>query len=161
MNKNPLKTIQQRNNSNQILVSRLDTKNVVNEPIILNKQQQEIILVENSLFSLATYKNYSYQFENFADNYLPYVHPMVILSTTSGNYFPTGATAYTSPEIFTYTTTNWWEQTNTNYVLKFSTQAILAFKWDDYDNRYYAPVYLTIKLKIYNTQLFNSFKVVE
>ena len=151
MAKNQLKTIQDRNNSNKILVSRLNTKNLVNEPIILNKQQQEIILVENSLFSGSTIKQYNYQFENFADNYLPYVQPIVIFSTEPAFDFETE-----------YSSTNavkWWEQLNTNYVFNISTQGYILVDIGE-PTQFFAPVYVSIKLKIYNTQLFNSFKVI-
>lgn len=151
MAKNQLKTIQDRNNSNEILVSRLDTKNVVNEPIILNKQQQEIILAEKSLMSATDSKQYQYQFENFSDNYLPYVQPIVIFSTEPAFDFET---EYSSTSVV-----KWWEQLNSNYMFNVSTRGYIIVDIGESD-QYFAPVYVSIKLKIYNTQLFNSFKVV-
>ena len=151
-NRHNFNKIEQRNNTNKILVSRLDTKNIIPEQSIFNKQQQEIILLNHSLISPYNYYSQnSYLFKNFSGKYIQYIHPLILLETTS---------AWIS-KLNTIETTirKWWEQNSeTNYVFHTNISSILREKNDDYTWTY-APIYVTLKLLVWNPTLFQSIKI--
>lgn len=152
--RNKLKQIEKLNNSNEILIKRLDNLNLKENTISFNKKESEIILLENfSLFDAPHYQGtcfqYSYQFNNLQDKDLCFLKPYSILSniSTSPSYVLNGAWGDGVSFYF-------WEKYQSSHILKFIIQYT-----QDYSN--FLDIKITLKIKIYQPQLFKNLKVIK
>lgn len=154
--RNKLQQVESLNNSNEILIKRLDNLKIQTNLVSFNKQQQEIILVDNQYIS-TTYLNYSYQFSNLEEQHLSFLTPYVLISSTYGEGF--NSVNYSPP---TYSI---WKKIGTNYIFEiwlFSIAGLIELSYDSQNHTYtYAPIYLTIKIKVFNNNLFKSFQTLK
>jgi hypothetical protein len=145
--RNKLSNTIQTSNENNVIISRLDTLNIRKQSVSFSKLQQEIIITSEENIPYGQSWRSSYQFDNLDNNYLYLINPYAILSTTNAYDF--------TSELVEFYSYFWWEEYNTKLILKIRADGYLVHSISPL---LLAPIYVTVKIKIYNQKLFNTFK---
>lgn len=153
---NKFQQIEKLNNSNEILIKRLDNLNLQSNDISFNKKQQEIILFENLSMTtwggyvLPTYFIYTYQFSNLQDKDLCFLKPYLILSNVSFTNSSPLFQVWGGGINFYF-----WEKYQSNiYILRLMLEYINDFG-------YIIDTKITVKIKVYQSQLFKQIKIIK
>ena len=149
MTRNKLKFIDTKNEENEIFIERLDKLTLQQSSLNFNKQQNEIVIMEDEILNYTDILYRTYQISNINNNQLIFLYPYIKLSTESGNNFDSDWVEFSS--------WYWWEQINDNsFIFKLRVRGYL---YTSISPTVYVPyLYLTIKIKILNPNLSISLR---
>lgn len=141
--RNKLQQIDKLNNSNEVLIKKLEVLNLQKSIISFDKKQQEITLIDSELltFGVSAYTFYTYEFLNLEEKDLVFIKPYIFLSGSNIS-------------ISSFYSCWFWRKISNSMIFR-----TIVYN-HTYDNPPNPPLYLTIKFKISNPYLFKTLKII-